>query len=75
MPYFQADVDKLIKKIKGEEKVKMIFCEWTWCMYNDIKEGDKRGVCQCIKDVILESVISFLAGIPARKRMNGLSLT
>lgn len=54
MPYFQADVDKLIKKIKGEEKVKMIFCEWTWCIYNDIKEGDKRGVCQCIKDVILE---------------------
>lgn len=54
MPYFQADVDKLIKKIKGEEKVKMIFCEWTWCMYNDIKEGDKRGVCQCIEDVILE---------------------
>lgn len=54
MPYFQADVDKLIKKIKGEEKVKMIFCEWTWCMYNDIKERDKRGVCQCIEDVILE---------------------
>lgn len=50
MPYFQADVDKLIKKIKGEEKVKMIFCEWTWCMYNDIKEGDKRGVCQCIEE-------------------------
>ena len=23
-------------------------------MYNDIKEGDKRGVCQCAEDVILE---------------------
>ena len=24
-----------------------LVCEWTWCMYNDIKESDERGVCQC----------------------------
>ncbi len=54
MPYFQADVDKLIKKIKGEEKVKMIFCEWTFCRHNNATDDDIRGLCQCMKDIILE---------------------
>ena len=34
--------------------MKMIFCEWTWCMYNNATDDDVRGVCQCIEDVILE---------------------
>ena len=57
MSYSQHELDLLIKKLKKKKerkKVKMIFCEWTFCKYNNIKEGDKRGVCQCTEDIILE---------------------
>ena len=54
MSYSQYEIDKLIKLLKGGKRVKKIFCEWTWCMYNNATDDDVRGVCQCIEDVILE---------------------
>lgn len=53
MPYFQADVDKLIKLLKEGKRVKKIYCSWTFCKHNNATD-DVRGVCQCIEDVILE---------------------
>jgi len=34
--------------------VKKIYCLWTFCKHNNATDDDVRGVCQCIKDVILE---------------------